>query len=399
MVCELLKSEHPGIPIFVLSASAEVAAWNTVNREPARANWLGDGPKPLVEAYQKVDLLDFLERIKVVVSKWREIDLVEIESAPGFPPDARDARVARIFAHNVGASQVVCEPVGGGLSDILTCSLEAKDERGQTVARVFGRLGGLVELADEHARYDKYVAHMLGAGAYAPFSDEVTAGARDHGGLFYAMAADATSLAGIVGTDPTRAAALVRQLEETTAVWRQGAGQQRDTIAGVRRLAINDEDYLRLREEYGNDHWDDFDSRPVQVTPSPAHGDLHCYNVLVTADGRVILIDYGRTGPSIAAFDPVSLELSVFYHRDAAAVRNDWLKTLDPRAWADDHYSDGCPAAPIVTACRGWARRAAAGNREVLACAFAVSLRALRYEDVDKGLACAIIDSAIAADQ
>jgi CheY-like chemotaxis protein len=399
MVCEHIKSVHPGIPLLVLSASAEVAAWNTVNRDPGTANWLGDGRKALVEAYQKVDLLAFLERLKAVVAQWRLIDLVEIEGPPGFPQDARDARVARIFAHNVGGSQVVCLPIGGGLSDVLTCSLEARDSRGRTVAQVFGRIGSLAELTDEHDRYDRYVAHMLGAGVYAPFSDEVTAGARDHGGLFYALAAGATSLGDVVRTDADKAVHMVSQLEEATAVWRQGAGQNPDTVAGVRRLAISDDDYAPLREKFGNSAWDDFDRRPVQVTPSSAHGDLHCYNVLVTLDQRVILIDYGRTGPSTAAFDPVSLELSFYYHRDAAAIRDDWLKSLNPTLWADEEgYCVGA-AGQIVAACRRWARGAAAGRREILACAFAVSARALRYPDVDKELACAVIEAAIAGDR
>ena len=63
------------------------------------------------------------------------------------------------------------------------------------------------------------------------------------------------------------------------------------------------------------------------------------------------------------------------------------------RAWRDlDAYCVGCPVEDFVRACRAWAVDVSAGEAELLASAYAYSMRQVKYGDGASALGRAIAE-------
>jgi len=119
-----------------------------------------------------------------------------------------------------------------------------------------------------------------------------------------------------------------------------------------------------------------------------AHGDLHGLNVLVTPEGEPTLIDYGDVRRANAALDPVTLELSVVYHPAMQGHLGGWPSEMQAENWGDiDVFCSGCPVEAFVRACRAWAVNVSAGEQEVLATAYAYSVRQVKYGNASLPLA------------
>ena len=122
---------------------------------------------------------------------------------------------------------------------------------------------------------------------------------------------------------------------------------------------------------------------------------MHGENVLVSADGSAVFIDYGDVGEATASHDAITLELSLLFHPKGPLRGGAWPTHAQAGSWGDlDRYVEGCPAETFVRECRAWAGRAAAGNREVAVTAYAYLMRQLKYEDTDKVLALALLAGA-----
>ena len=100
-----------------------------------------------------------------------------------------------------------------------------------------------------------------------------------------------------------------------------------------------------------------------------------------------MLIDFGDTGPSVAAIDPVTLELSTIFHMQRSILPLDWPNEENMNAWVDvDRFIQGCSFGPFIKACREWALAEAASPEEVVAVAYGYAVRQLKYDDTDKVL-------------
>ncbi|MGH7310833.1 MAG: phosphotransferase, partial [Candidatus Rokuibacteriota bacterium] len=140
--------------------------------------------------------------------------------------------------------------------------------------------------------------------------------------------------------------------------------------------------------------WADAESRAIQIRRGPQHNDLHGLNVLVD-DDRPAMIDFAEVGESPIATDPLTLELSNYFHpRGVGCSAAGRAQILAGGWWT------GAPdpaVAPFVQECRQWAQAIAAGDRERLACAYSYAVRQLKYDDTDKDVATAIACAAVNA--
>lgn len=137
----------------------------------------------------------------------------------------------------------------------------------------------------------------------------------------------------------------------------------------------------------------DFENREVQTRWACIHGDLHGCNVLVSSAGATVLIDYGDVGEGPASLDPVTLELSILFHPNAADAAATWPSTEQAKSWGNlDAYLVDCPFPEFIRQCREWALRIAAGNRDVAASAYSYLVRQLKYDGTDKERAIALLE-------
>jgi thiamine kinase-like enzyme len=140
------------------------------------------------------------------------------------------------------------------------------------------------------------------------------------------------------------------------------------------------------------------EAKEIRVAECCQHGDLHCANVVFNNAGRAMLIDFGDTGASFAAIDPVTMELSTVFHSQAATLPKTWplADTLGKWPMIDDYLS-ACPYGEFIRACRIWAANVAGSPEEVIAVAYAYAMRQFKYEDTNKNHARSLIRACIAA--
>ncbi|MGH2798961.1 MAG: hypothetical protein ACRDM0_15105 [Thermoleophilaceae bacterium] len=220
------------------------------------------------------------------------------------------------------------------------------------------------------------------------------AGAGRRGALIYQLADEYTrSLFGLIADRDDAAVTATERLRERLGEWVTGAPVVARSLVELRRPLISDVQ-LRTAEITAPDERD----VEVAVRETMAHGDLHGLNVLVNQLNEPALIDYGEVRRANAALDPVTLELSIVYHPTMAGRLDGWPTEAQAASWHDlDAYCDGCPVDAFVRACRAWAQDVSAGEQEVLATAYAYSIRQVKYGGHAIPLALAVADGAHAA--
>ena len=268
------------------------------------------------------------------------------------------------------------------------------NDDGAVLSRSVGRIDTLVRIRDEKDRYESCIT-ALPAGSFAHLVAEINAGAGAQGGLFYKLADGYdSSMIDVLIRDPSLASVSVARLESFERTWNLGASTSRVSVAEVRRCSINDDEFAAVAWKLGALDWARFEAHEVVVPRIRQHGDMHVFNVLVREDGQPHLIDYADAGPTLGPLDPITLELSLLFHRDARTPMGGWPTVDRARAWGDvSAFAEGSPHKPYLLACREWAHRLASGDRAVAASAYGYTVRQLQYDNVDTDLAVAVVES------
>ena len=190
---------------------------------------------------------------------------------------------------------------------------------------------------------------------------------------------------------------IVTQLQHIFSRWQEGVGATKRTVKAIRQQLLPDDiAATTLINQYSIDIGD-IEEREIAVKWPCIHGDLHGANVLVDDHNNAMVIDFGDVGPGPAALDPVTLELSLFFHPDALP-ENAVVQPAVAQGWANlDGYAEQFAAKEFIRSCRQWAHAVAAGDREVFACCYAYALRQLKYQDTNKDIAIALVRASLEA--
>jgi CheY-like chemotaxis protein len=372
----LIRERAPGTPVIVLSGNLSQKILQEFLKMGRTADIYGRRTQePLVQACDKEELPAFIELVQTHIARTNALDTLELTGDVEL--SISDARALRIYGRRQGAAWASVEALSGGLSGSLTLRVSYQEQDGKLAGSVVVKLGALGRVVSEAERYHSIEAKMpVGVGAHV--LDVVQAGAGARGALIYQLADEYTeSVFGLLDKRSELAAMAATRLAERMRPWNQESPTVIQTLAQIRRHLITDEEVV----EAGGTLPDDRDI-DIPVHQTRAHGDLHGLNVLVNEQGGPTLIDYGEVMVANAALDPVTLELSVLYHPAIAGTLGGWPSSEQARAWIDlDAYCDGCPVESFVRACRAWAIEVATGEEEILASAYAYSMRQVKYRD------------------
>src|SRR5690606_16003934 len=154
--------------------------------------------------------------------------------------------------------------------------------------------------------------------------------------------------------------AVVRNIEAAMSRWVVGVPQSRRTIAQYRRRLLSDGELAEIRKNFDLAWVQDFENRSIQSRWACIHSDLHGFNILVSAQSAIVLIDYAEVGEGPVSLDPVTLELSILFHPEFTATNADWPTLEQAKAWGNlAIYLDNCPYQEFIRECRQWAERVA----------------------------------------
>ncbi len=384
---ELIRERAAGTPVIILSGNLNLQILQGFLKSSRSADIYGRRTEePLVQAFAKEELQACIDLVQTHMARTKALDTLELDG--GVDLSVSDERALRIYGRRLGAARATVEALSGGLSGSRTLRVSYRELDGKVIGSVVVKLGALRRVINEADRYHTVEAKMpVGLGAHV--LDVVQAGAGRRGALIYQLADEYTeSLFGLIEKRNPLAAVATARLAERMKVWVQDAPVAVRTLAQVRRHLITDEEVLEAGAELPADR-----ELELSVRQTRAHGDLHGLNVLVNSHGEPTLIDYGEVMPANAAIDPVTLELSVLYHPALTGHLDGWPSIDQARAWRDlDAYCAGCPVEDFVRACRAWAVEVSAGEEELLASAYAYSMRQVKYRDGASELARAVAE-------
>jgi CheY-like chemotaxis protein len=373
----------PGTPVIVMSAfnTLDIAQELIVaaRQEDIYGN---NAPEPMLLCFQKGQADQCLATVKHHVDELARLGEIEVNgvTAPA------ERRALRVLASGHAANRVIAAEIGGGLSSARVMKVETYSG-GARRARVLARVTEGPSAEREIAAYDRLVSPMLPNGFFTTRMPKTVIGAGRSVSLFYTLVGSGdVALFDVLRQSPEKAAGLVDLVRRGTAPWFAAGQIESMTVGDVRRALISDPKFADVERYLEHCPWRDVEARVVQVRRCPQHRDLHGLNVLIE-DERPVLIDYGEMGEAPSALDPITLELSVYFHPKGPGVDTERTAIVGGRWWSGPLSGRW---EPFVRQCRVWAEAVAAGERERLACGYAYAVRQLKYADADKELASAI---------
>ena len=386
------RTVAPGTPIFVLTGSPAENFIPELLDNQQRIDIWGEGHKTGTISFLKKFNMDQCPEMLIPIAKAIErLSEVELDRHDVDLNSAED-RLIRIFARKFQGVRCVVSRLGGGLSSARVIRLRVTDSQGVKVHDAVAKLSTLADVRREGECYDRHVTRLDPAATPRKLAT-LEFGAHKLAGVFFGLADGFDESAfSIAHKTPERSGEVIRNVEAATAPWIEGVPETRRNIRGIRQRLLSDESLDQIRSTFGLNWIPDFENRNIQARWGCSHGDLHGHNVLVSSTG-VALIDYGDVGDGPASLDPITLELGLLFHPDAAERIDTWPSAEKARKWGDlQVYLEGCPFPQFVHECRSWALRAGAGAREVAASAYSYLVRQLKYCDTDKERILTLLD-------
>ena len=396
-VHDAARKRHSGTPCIFFSGFVNLENVGQRLATAPSVDLFGTGKLwPLVDVRPKHEQPEFIERAAELAAALGDIDAMELDLSESGPLSNHEARPLRLYARRLGGTRVAVSTLGG-LSGAKVFRVEIFDASQSSVGWVVAKVDVISKVVDEIARYSKHVAPALGIGAFAPLAGEVLHASGRFGAAFYTLAVDGhNDLFDLVTARPSEAAAAVVRLKDGLSAWGRGQAQSVVSIGDLRSARVSDERLASFTDKLDKIGRRRVEAVRLDVTMAVQHGDLHGRNVLVDAEGRPLIIDYGDVGLGPAVLDPVTLELSLLLH-DEHPDLSGWPTREQAKNWFNlDHYVRDSPVRDVVLACREWATSAGT-DLELAAMVYAHAVRQLKYPDTDKGLALTLAEAAAVA--
>ncbi len=384
-----------GTPVFILTGSSAENEFPDFFAHTRQIDVWGDGlPRPTVNYLAKSQVDKLISKLKPIVESVRALADVELTgTGSGGSLSIGEDRLVRIFARARAGSRCEIAQMGPGLSDARVFRLKVFDQNGAQRISAIAKIGSHEAIASETKNYENEIAR-LDPSATPRRLATIDFGGKDTAAVFYGLTEGyEKTLFELLVSDPSLAAAVVSRTAQLTDKWNEGVPERRVQVRDVRRLFLSDEKAARSVEHFKISGAETFEQRLVQTRWGCVHGDLHGGNILVNSRGVPLLIDYGDVKEGPAAVDPVTLELSVLFHPDRP-IGVTWPAAEQARSWSDiSAYTEHCPFAEFVKACRTWSERVGVGPREIFASAYGYLFRQLKYSDTNKDLALTLLTS------
>lgn len=398
-VCE----EQPGTPVWFLTGTEDpdfAADLNNEHSKPRDVN----GRKQDEQMYRvfwkrRMDVC--IRKVQEFCAARHDLEVIAIsepeEAKLNLSPD--EARIIKIFARRHDGASVNVSSLNGGLTNSRVLKVVAKANDGRVLLVAAAKVAAMQETYAENKKYQDDIVKLV-PGGFPQLSAIVDAGGANTGGIFYGMVG--------VGENVTSLFQRIAQGDEVGGVppdvwriekpWYDATQNAQVRVGEIRRKLIGDAALHQVRNQLEGIAYEAIEAREISVARCCQHGDLHCANIVFGDDGRTMLIDFGDCGPSFAAIDPITLELSTIFHSQSASLPAGWPDDDIMANWVDlDAYVAMCPYASFIRSCRAWAEGVAGSRDEVIAVAYAYGMRQLKYNDTNKDYARSLIRACISA--
>lgn len=381
------KEVAPGMPIVLFTGSStEEFVEDIVEKKQTIEVW-GASKVHTVAVQKKLRLEEFGATLLPFVEGPHSLNEVEL-SRGDLPLSTQQERLLRIFARRFRGAKCVVSKISGGLSDAIVLRLTLLDAQGGVIHHAIAKIANIATIREEKDLYEMYVSRLRPA-VTPRLLVALEFGAKATGAVFYQVAAghDSDFFKFDLACGELVAGA-VDKTADCLREWCDAGVKNQYTVRDVRLRLVSDAVRAELMGQFDLEWTNQFENVRITANWGCVHGDCHGANVLLASDGTPMVIDYGDVGTGPLTIDPVTLELSVFFHPNGPLVDSEWPTALTASAWGNlELYLDGCPCPGFVRQCRAWAMRVAGGNRELAAAGYSYLLRQLKYPNTNKGRA------------
>ncbi len=394
-----ISQNAPGTMVIFYTAYATIDLATSLVRGTQSQRVFGTSKRPLRDLVRKENARDLFEGLLVeIAAELTELEGVELDCGlSGLALTASEERILRIAAKRKGCTRLVLKTLSGGLSDSKIAICRGTEEGNLRLNGVV-RLGRVESIEKEVQAYSDQITPYLRIGAFAHLIDSLTAGAGPTGLAIYGVAENSQTLYSYFQANAESALTVLDAVKACEASWFSGAITRRIRLGDLRREFIGDYALESAAPGIGT-RFATAESNEIEMPRCPQHRDLHGSNIMVDPDGHPVLIDFAQADFGPTCLDPVTLELSFVFHPGGKALCGEWPSPDAAQVWDDcDSYVSTAPStelAEFVKSCREWAVEVAGGYNPVLAVAYSLALKSLKYPDTDNDKLIAIAESAI----
>ena len=397
-VFQAIVEQQPGTSVWFLTGTVDADfPTEVLNAHGKRGDIHSCGREDaLYQVFWKDKMTDCVAAVRGFRGEVQQTDGVHLAQV-GTPANLRaeEVRLLKLFGRRHQGARVEVRVLQGGLSGARVFRVSVLNAAGAVTIMSVARIGSFDDIAAEREKYRTEIV-KLDNGAFPPVTAEFSHGAAGYAGIFYqVVGTEVRSLFDELTASPGAAAIAADRLRQDQATWPGARKVERVRVAAVRRALIGDVALQMHNHHLGGIDLATVENFEVDVARCVQHCDLHCGNVLFDDSGRPMVIDYPDTRGAFASLDPIALELSTIFHKDAPD-RSGWPSEAQAGQWTDlNTYCAGAVYEPFIRSCRSWAEIVAAGPQEVLAVAYSYALRQLKYDDTDKALVRAVVNACI----
>lgn len=373
---DIAITNAPGTPVFMITGSSAEPFLAEMMELSHKVDVWGHGKLlPLIGFLPKHRLDSLEDKIRPYFEAFDSVSEVELNSSSEL--NISTTRLIKIFTASVGGVYCNVGKIGGGLSGASVYKIEVDDGTGFRIHNSIAKIGSPSNINDEVERHDRYISRLESSAT--PRKVAVLAhGAKKTSGVFYSLAT-ASELNGFSFIND-KSSNVIDRLKVILSRWVNSTPQRRVTVKQIREMFINDQNFQSVSNLIEHDWIERFETNSVQVKWGCVHGDLHGLNVLVSPDELPVLIDYGDVGERALSTDPITFELSTFFHPEGPLKDSDWPSADTAMNWGQPEFVDGdCPSPDFFNNCRIWAETVAVGKRERAAVAYSYLVRQLKY--------------------
>lgn len=397
-VFQVIAEQFPGTSVWFLTGTVDADFPVELLRDHGRRGDIHCCGRwdPVHQVFWKDKMNECVAAVRAFRANVQMTDQIHVDYV-GTPVNLRaeEIRLLRLFGRTHGGSRIEIRPLAGGLSGARVLRVTVFSAAGPPQIMSVAKVGAFDEIDVER---DKYYAEVvkLTPGSFPQVTAEIRLGAGRFASIFYGVVgSDVKSLFDVLVDDPAAAAAVPALLRADQATWHGARQVEKLRVSTIRRCLISDVALQGLGEELAGIDLEPVEAIEVDGVRCVQHGDLHCANVLFDDIARPMVVDYREIRRSLASLDPVVLELSTIFHRDAPD-RAGWPSKDQATNWPEiDLFCAGSPYEDYLRACRTWALHVAGSEQEVWVVGYSYALRQLKYGDTDKVLARAIIRGCI----
>lgn len=397
-VFQAIQAHLAGTPVWFLTATEDPDfAADLANDYARQADFNGrQRPEAMYRVFWKRRIVDCMRALRDFADQHLTLERIAITQPAEMRLRDAEARTIRLFGRrHLGASANV-QALGGGLSDSRVLRISVKAADGRTLITTVAKVSSLNETAAEAERYRTEISRLR-AGGFPQLTEKIESGAGNTGGLFYGLVGETVESVfdRIVARHPDLEG-IPPSLRGIMQPWYTAKRVLEVQVSQIRRRFIGDTSLPRVQGHLAGLDIAAIENCFVRAAECCQHCDLHCANIVFDDRGQAMLIDFGDTGVSFASVDPVTIELSTVFHSQRSRLPAGWPTVENLRNWITlEQFVRGCSFPSFISACREWAQAEAGSTDEIVAVAYGYALRQLKYDDTDKELARALVQSCI----